>query len=118
MANAQKVQEGSILNVTAGADIDKGDTVRIGDIVGITTQGAANGELCAVETEGVFEVDKATGETWSPGEDLFHDIVAGNYTTTGTDNKWAGRAVEDAASGATRGKLALGGVCYRENTTS
>lgn len=70
------VQPGKVLNHTAGADIEAGDVVVIGDIVGVAQVDIANGGTGAVAIEGVHRLRKVAGAAWGQGDKLHWDASA------------------------------------------
>lgn len=59
---------------------------------------------------GVFELPKATGQTWDEGEALYWDDTEHVLTTTAEDNTPVGCATAAAGSGDTTGCALLTGV--------
>lgn len=63
-------------------------------------------------TEGVFDLAKASGQTWTEGALVYWDNSAKNLTTTSTSNTRVGVAVRVGGeiSGATTGRVRLTGA--------
>ena len=77
------------------------------DILAVPVTTAAVGVSVEVAVEGVFTIDKTTGETWTFGEKLYWDDATKKLTTTAASNKVVGFAAQDAASGDTEGNAKL-----------
>lgn len=92
------VQEGKILNYTAGANIASGQFVLIGTIGGVAIGAIANGATGAVQIQGVFSVPKASGAV-TQGAKLYWDAANSNLTTTSSGNTIVGVAAAAAQSG-------------------
>lgn len=106
--------EGKTLNHVAAGAISAGDTVKVGDIIGIALVDIASGETGAVGIEGVFEVRKVTGTAWVQGEKLDYDasVSSGSFNVTGItpasgDVVTCGVAAEAALSAAALGLIKL-----------
>ena len=100
-----KIQDGNIINYTPGADVSSGDIIKMNDRFGIAMTDIAAGKTGAVAVVGVWEVPKASGETWGVGQQLYWDNTNKVVTTsdgTGANAKF-GYAVEAAADTATTG---------------
>lgn len=114
-AIANYVQEGDAIDYTPGADVAAGDVIDLGTFVGIAKAAIASGTLGALSLEGVFDVNKYSGESHAIGDTIYWD--AGTSTATKTSaysEATMGKCVKAAASGdsTTRVKLlpALGGA--------
>lgn len=100
------IQDGKTLDFTAGDDINAGDLVLNGNIVGVAINDVANGAVGQVATSGVHEVSKDAYEV-AIGVPLYYNASSGKLTTTASTNKLAGYAWEAAASGAATVKVHL-----------
>jgi len=58
---ARFIHDGNTIDYTPGADVNAGDVIVQGDLVGITKLDIAAGALGALAVTGVFDVPKATG---------------------------------------------------------
>lgn len=105
--SANKIKRGERLDITLTAIAASGDVVVVGDILGVAVTGGAIGDTVAVDTEGVFDVPKATGQAWAVGNTLYWDATAKNFTTTSTSNKRAGIAAAVQASGDVTGYVKI-----------
>lgn len=92
---------------STGATLNSGVGVLLGTLFGIVQNTVANGADGVMVTCGVFDVAKATGQTWSVGAAIYWDNTAKNFTTTTTSNTLVGKAVAAAQSGDTVGRVRL-----------
>jgi len=66
------IQKGDVLNFVADYDYSSNDVVKVGDIVGIAATDAATGELMAVNTVGVFSIEKDDdGDVFAQGDTVY-----------------------------------------------
>lgn len=104
------VQPGSIVTMTAPYDVASGKGFKVGSIIAIATNTAASGAPVEGKTDGVHDVDKATGAAWTEGAAVYWDDTAKNFTLTASGNTKAGVAVLPLpASGDAIGRLRLNG---------
>jgi predicted RecA/RadA family phage recombinase len=82
----------------AGALVS-GQTVIVGDVVGISQGNYAIGEDAVLSLDGVFVLPKATSGAIAQGAKLYIAAANGNVTTTVSTNKFIGYAYEAAADG-------------------
>lgn len=105
------VNEGAVVEYTAGADISSGDVVAMGDSVGIALTDIANGATGSVMIEGVFTVAKVAGTAWSAGDKLDWDASASAFakgiTEATGDISDCAIAFGDAATAATTATVKL-----------
>jgi len=94
------ISTGERIEVTApSGGLTAGQPYLIGSKVGIVVSGGVEGALVAVMTEGVFELDKATGAV-TIGQQIFWDPTNEVVTTTNAaGNVLIGYALKAAASG-------------------
>ncbi len=100
-------QEGSVLTLTAPATVTSGNAYKIGSMIVIALTSVASGESFAAAVDGVHEVVKNSGETWSEGSKVYWDNTNSEFTTTSTSNTAAGYAVAAAGSSAVVGYIKL-----------
>ncbi len=100
------VQDGKVLNYTAGANITSGSFVLVGVIGAVATTDIANGKVGAVQICGVFSIPKASGAV-TQGAKLYWDATNSVLTTTASGNTIVGVAAEAAASGDATVKILL-----------
>lgn len=90
-------QKGEVLDFTPTEDVKNGQVVPIVSRVGIAGSDIAAGEQGHLHVVGVFELDKADGETIPMGTAVYYDATADAITTTQGSNTPAGYAAADAA---------------------
>jgi predicted RecA/RadA family phage recombinase len=103
------IASGEILQYTAGSDIDSGDVVVMGSLVGVALTDIASGSSGSVQVEGVFSLPKKSADTLTLGEKVYWDAVTngGEITETATSNTFAGYVYEAAAASTTSVKVKL-----------
>ena len=103
------IQSGGTITAVLAAACASGDIVGIGEIVGIANGAGAIGDEIELDVEGVFEVQKTTGQAWTFGAALYFDAATGKATTTVSTNKKMGHCVDKAGqlSAATAGRVRL-----------
>lgn len=67
------VQNGAVIDYTAGADISAGAVVELQHCLGVAVTDIANGATGAVAIEGVFTLPKVSGAVFAVGEKLIWD---------------------------------------------
>lgn len=109
MAIATRYAEGNYVDYTpSGADVDAGDVIDLGDLVGIAERDIPDGVQGALAIEGAFTVAKKTGETWTLGQKLVWDQGTESFSNNASYSEAvAGLAAADAASGDATGILKL-----------
>jgi len=100
------IQKGDTIDFTAGADIESGDLVLNGSVVGVAITDAANGAAAIASVSGVHEVSKDADEV-AIGVPLYYNASSGKLTTTADSNKLAGYAWAAAGSAAATVKVRL-----------
>lgn len=103
------VQKGDTITLTAPYAVSSGQGFLVGSLFAIANADAANGGTVEGETEGVFDLTKATGQAWAQGVKVYWDNTAKNVTTTSTSNTLIGVATLAAVSGATVGRVYVTG---------
>jgi len=101
------IQDGKIIDFTAGANYDSGDPVLIGQIFGVCQTDIDSGDVGSAEIEGIYELTKATGITIIIGQLLYWDAAASKITNVAASNKFVGFAIEAAGSSATKVKIKI-----------
>lgn len=101
---AVKIQEGGVIDYTAGGTIANGDVVPLTDRVGVALDDAVSGDVISLALEGVFEITGATADTFAIGTVVYFDATARNVTTVATANTPAGIATT-AKAGAVAGTV-------------
>ena len=102
-----KIQGTHLMSYTpAGAAVKGGDLVQLGDsFYGVAVKDRAVGETGIVDTDGVFELPKATGAV-TQGAPLYIG-ADGKVTTTATDKAYCGRAFAAAGCSDATAKVML-----------
>jgi len=68
------IQDGVTVDLVAPADVQPGDLVRIGDLVGCAVTGATSGNTVPVRLEGVFGNLPTTGTAPAAGDTVYYDV--------------------------------------------
>ena len=105
-----KVQdEGNLILVTAPYAVSSGGGVLVGALFGIAETDAASGGSVVIDTEGVFNITKATGAStaFAFGDRVFWDNTNKVVTPVSTGNTEVGIATADATISATTGRVRL-----------
>lgn len=90
------VQGGSVITITAPRDLESGELVAVGALVGYTQTAAAEGDQVAIVTDGVYAVSVASATNIEVGAIIYLDDQA--LTTVAEDTVRIGIAVTDGAS--------------------
>lgn len=106
------VQKGDVLNLTAPDTVASGAGALIGGtIFGVACGDYASGDANAeFQVVGVFDLAKATSQTWTVGNIIFWDNSAKKATTVASGNVKIGVAVAAAGSSDTTGRVRLNGT--------
>lgn len=109
MSRNKAYQEGGILQVTAPAAVLSGAGVQVGQIFGIAETDAALSATVNIDTEGVFDIAKATGgsNAFAAGDRVFWDNTLFNVTPVAAGNLEIGYAVQAALAAATTARVKL-----------
>jgi predicted RecA/RadA family phage recombinase len=112
MSKNKAFQEGATLQVTAPAALLSGAGVQIGQIFGVAETDAASGALVNIDTEGVFDLPKATGgsNAFAIGDRIFWDNTALLLTPSPSGNLEIGFATAPALVAATTARVKLGTI--------
>jgi len=103
MAEAIYWQDGTCLDITAGANQTAGEVVTVGKITGVCKNTVLSGAANVLQIEGVFKMAKEAPLVISAGDMVYWDATNNNVDKTDTNVK-LGVAVLAAASADT--------VCY------
>jgi len=99
MKEAVQYQEGHVIDHTLESDVNVGDVIPLGTMVGVAVTSGLTGEVIAVEIEKVWQVTAATADAITVGAVLYFDATARVMTTVATDNTLAGKAISAKAGG-------------------
>lgn len=110
------IHEGRIIPFTAGADVDSGQVVVVGSLVGIAMGDVANGSVGQLAVEGVFDVPAAAAAItvgapvyWDADGDPYGGTAdSGAATATATDNTLMGHAITAKALNVSTVRVKLG----------
>lgn len=102
------VAPGDTLVVPAPATVASGAGVLIGSLFGVASGDAASGAEVLLNTTGVYDLPKQTGQAWTAGQLLYWSGT--NVTNVVGTNKLIGCAARAELSGATVGRIRLNGI--------
>lgn len=103
------VQPGETLTLTAPRTIASGSGILVGALFAVALADAATGKPVEARRIGVWDIAKAAGAAWTPGQKLYWDNTAFNVTSTVGTNTLIGVATQAAASAAVVGRVLLTG---------
>lgn len=97
---AKYIHEGKSIDYTPATDVEIGQVVVQGDLVGVALHSIEANRLGALQVSGVFRFPKATGSALAVGTKVYWDESAKQATDdddTGS-NKYLGKVVATAAT--------------------
>jgi predicted RecA/RadA family phage recombinase len=103
------IQPGTVITLAAPYTVTSGQGAQVGSIFGVASADYTSGADGEFEIEGVFELAKATGTAWVPGQKIYWDNSAKVATAVAATNILIGNATLAAASGDALGTVRLGG---------
>jgi predicted RecA/RadA family phage recombinase len=106
MAVADYVSGPDAIDFTAGSDLAGGAVVVQGTQIGCTKVPVPNGTVGTLHVQGVFDINCASGTTFSAGALLYWNAGSGLITTTNTD-VLIGRAALAKTSGQLKARVRL-----------
>jgi predicted RecA/RadA family phage recombinase len=110
------VKPGDTVTLTAAADIDSGDVVQVGQIVGIAANDALNGEPVEVIRRGVFRNQpKETGTAYTEGVLIHWNGTAFSAAALASGDVVVGFAAAAAGSADTVGDIILDGAAREDD---
>jgi predicted RecA/RadA family phage recombinase len=106
------VQPGSVLDLvvedeTDAVTIRSGKGYLVGSIFGVAVADVEPGSSGSFQVDGVWSLDKTTGEAWSVGQALYWDPSTSKVTSVAGSLKRIGVATAPASSPATTGNIRL-----------
>ena len=110
---AKYVQRGDSVDFRPDADMEAGEIVRLGNLIGITKIPIQAGALGAVSVTGVFDVVKPSGITFFIGESVYW--ANGSASKTGT---FLGMAIAPAGTAADTVRTLLNCNANQESSSS
>lgn len=105
------VQKGRSLTIAAPYNVQSGQVVVYGHLVGVAVHAANQGEAVSIEREGVFTVAKPSALVLTDGGEIYGEPTTGAVVDKATGKVLLGAAVAAAGNGTTTVDLCLhGGV--------
>lgn len=104
------VQDGKALDLAAPYAVVSGAGFKVGQLIAIAAMDAASAAIVAGYVEGVFDVlaeGAGSGQVWAPGDLIYWDNTAKQFTKTSTSNTKAGYAAGDKLTAGVLGRLRL-----------
>jgi len=97
---AEYKHRGDAVDYTPSSDVDAGEVVVQGDLVGIAKRNITADVLGALAVKGVFDMAKATGSSsaLTAGAKVYWDAASDIVTATVGANKYVGKVVEAAGA--------------------
>ncbi len=74
---AKYIQKGDSVDFIPSADMDAGEIVRLGNLIGITKTPIKAGTLGTLAVSGIFDIHKQSGISFSAGSNVFWNSEAG-----------------------------------------
>jgi len=93
------LQDGNSIDYTPTSDVQPGDVIVQGSLVGIATRAIPANTTAGLAIRGVFRITKLSTDNVTAGEVLYWDDFNKQVTTTATGNKRIGLAVAASPSG-------------------
>ncbi len=94
---ARYIQAGNVIDFVPAQDVNAGEVVRQGNIIGVTSLPTAAGTLGGLAVNGVFEVEKKPAAVFSVSDRVFWNFTSGQAETSG--DVVLGFAVKAASAG-------------------
>lgn len=97
-----RIQRGITLEWTnsTGNLVVSGQVIPLASRIAIAASDISNGKSGSVDTEGVFEIEKTTGESMAFGDELHFDTVTKKLTKTpSATTRYAGMCANSAGAG-------------------
>ncbi|MCZ2341688.1 MAG: DUF2190 family protein [Bacteroidales bacterium] len=91
MATAQFVQDGDFIDYTPAADVDAGDVILQGDLIGVAKRDIPAGVLGSLALVGVYDVAKVAATAITAGAVAYWDNT--NKVATNTSNSGANKTL-------------------------
>ena len=91
-------QDGKRIDIVQSGDIDSGDVVLIGELIGVQTHQIKKDEKGSVAVSGVFQVVKKSADTFTAGQKVYWDNTLKQATSTASGNTLMGITVAQAGS--------------------
>lgn len=82
------VQDGLVIPLTAPEDVEPGDLVNVGAIVGVAVGRAKQGQTVPTRLQGVFQgLPTTSSETYTPGTVVYYDATNKRLSTSDTGGR-------------------------------
>lgn len=105
------VQTAVLITVAAAPYVvASGGGCLVGALFGVAQAAAANGAQVVLETQGVFDLPKAAGDTPAVGAKVYWNDAAKSVTTTAAGNTLIGCAIKAALAGDATVRVRLNGT--------
>ena len=91
-------QDGERIDIVQSGDIDSGDIVVIGELIGVQTNQIKKDEKGSVAVSGVFQVVKKSADTFTAGQKVYWDNTLKQATSTASGNTLMGLTVAQAGA--------------------
>ena len=91
-------QDGKRIDIVQSNDIEPGDVVLIGELIGVQTHQIKKDEKGSVAVSGVFQVEKKSGFAFTEGQKVYWDNTAKQATSTASGNTLMGLTVAEAGA--------------------
>jgi predicted RecA/RadA family phage recombinase len=106
------VQAGKNITVPAPADVDSGEVVVIGSLIGVAAGAVVSGEDLDIVTEGVFELRKVEADAFSVGAPVYYYAASKLVTSDDGGNSLIGVAVTAAGNPSATVNVKIGGMMH------
>ena len=91
-------QDGKRIDIVQSANIESGDIVLIGELIGVQTNQIQKDEKGSVAVSGVFQVVKKSADTFTAGQKVYWDNTLKQATSTASGNTLMGITVAQAGA--------------------
>lgn len=81
------VHEGAVIDIVAPYEVEAGQGVLMGDLFGIATSWACQGEQLTIRLNGVFDLLRSMDQDWNVGDPIYWDHAERRFVGNGLGNK-------------------------------
>lgn len=106
MTKAKFVQRAETVDFIPDRDIDSGEIIRLGKLLGVTKLQVKAGELGALSLSGIYDVAKVSGAIQA-GSKVYWDDIAQLATVTENGNSFLGIAACHSSPNAAKARIIL-----------
>ena len=103
------IQPGSVVSILAPYDRTSGQGVLRVSLFGVALGTSLSGIALEIQTDGVWDITKATGIAFAVGDPVYWDDSAKNVTDSSTGNTLIGVAMAIEGTGDTTARVRLNG---------